>query len=87
MWVLYSACIAVVVSITIRLIVGRNSVIPPWRDVTSIATGVLVAAVVYITAAVAAHVESPIAVSSAALWLTASITGVHAVRESRRSRG
>ncbi|MFG2648368.1 hypothetical protein [Streptomyces sp. NPDC048436] len=86
MWVLYSACIAVVLSIAIRLIAGRNSVVPPWRDATSIASGVLVAAAVYIAATAAAHVESGIAVSSALLWFTAAISGVHAIKESRRPR-
>ncbi|MFD4633840.1 hypothetical protein ACFVYR_12335 [Streptomyces sp. NPDC058284] len=87
MWVLYSACIAVVLSIAIRLIAGRNSVVPPWRDGASIATGVLVGAAVYIAATAAAHVETSIALSAALLWLTASISGVHAVRESRRTHG
>lgn len=83
MWVLYSACGAVIISIAIRLIAGRNSSIPPWRDVTSIVTGILAGAIVYVAATAAAHVESQIAVSSAALWFTATTSGVHAIKESR----
>lgn len=87
MWVLYSACIAVFLSVAIGLVVGRNSFGRPWRDVTSIASGVLVASVVYVAATVAVHVESQIAVSSALLWLTATISAVHAIRESLRPHG
>lgn len=85
MWVLYGACIAVFLSIAIRLVLGRNSVVPPWRDTTSIAVGVVVGAAVYIAATTAAHVESQLAIASALLWLTASTSAANAVRESRPS--
>ncbi|MFH8339631.1 hypothetical protein [Streptomyces sp. AM6-12] len=85
MWILYSACCAVLVSVVIRLFAGRTSAVQPWRDVTSIVTGVVVGAVVYIAATMAAGADTAIAISSALLWLTATITSVHAFRESRGS--
>jgi predicted membrane protein len=85
MWVLYSGCAAVVLSVVIRLLVGRTSTVPPWRDMTPIVSGVAVGAAVCMAAAEVAHVEIQMAVSSALLWLTATITSVHALRESRRS--
>ncbi|MBG0853997.1 hypothetical protein I2W78_19625 [Streptomyces spinoverrucosus] len=84
MWFLYSGCVAVVLSVAIRLFVGRTSIGSPLRDPASLAAGVPAAIAVF-AAAGAAGVESHIALGAALLWFTAAITSAHSIRESLRS--
>ncbi|MVO83923.1 hypothetical protein GPA10_03865 [Streptomyces sp. p1417] len=80
-WLIYSGALLVLLSVGILMVTGRPAM-SIWRDMPSIAAGVVLGAAVCVIALVC-QAPAQTAVSGACFWMAAAITGVHAVRGHR----